>query len=246
MVFTYSRSRAHKHLLATLGDFNGTLLSDRHSVYRSFAKKVPGLVHAQCWVHTRREFVKAENAEPQAVAEALDLIGALYQVETHIRKERYDLAQALACRAEHSKPAVDAFFNWCDSQCQRLDLVASNPLSKALKYALERQDALRLYLTDPELPLDTNHLERTLRVIPMGRKSWQFCWTEVGAERVGIIQSLLTTCRLHDIHPTTYLVDVLQRVRNHPADQIHQLTPRLWNTLYADNPLRSDLHLVTD
>ena len=246
VVFTYSRSRGHKHLLETLGDFNGTLLSDGHSAYRSYAKKRPGLVHAQCWVHTRREFIKAEKAEPQAVAEALELIGALYQVETHIKKQKLSLAEALACRAEHAKPAVDAFFVWCEGQCQRLDLVPSNPLSKALKYARDRQDALRLYLADPELPLDTNHLERTLRVIPMGRKSWLFCWTEIGAERVGIIQSLLTTCRLHDIHPFTYLVDVLQRVRNYPLDQIHELTPRVWKTLYGDNPLRSDLHLPDD
>ena len=246
VVFTYSRSRGHKHLLATLGDFTGTLLSDGHSAYRSYAKKVPGIVHAQCWTHTRREFVKAENAEPEAVAEALELIAALYQVETHIRKKQLGLADALAARAEHAKPAVDAFFVWCDAQCQRLDLVPSNPLSRALKYALERQGALRLYLADPELPIDTNHLERTLRVIPMGRKSWLFCWTEVGAERVGIIQSLLTTCRLHDIHPYTYLVDALQRVAQHPADRVDELTPRLWKARFADNPLRSDLQLPSD
>ena len=35
---------------------------------------------------------------------------------------------------------------------------------------------------------------------------------EVGARRVGIIQSLLVTCRLHGVEPYTYLVDVLQRI----------------------------------
>lgn len=167
----------------------------------------------------------------------------LYQVETHIRNKGLDRAGTLACRAEHAKPAVDAFFAWCDTQCQRLDLVPSNPLSKALKYAQEREEALRLYLSDPDLPMDTNHLERTLRVIPMGRRSWLFCWTEVGAQRVGIIQSLLTTCRLHDIHPYTYLVDVLQRVGQHPANRVEDLTPRRWKSLFANDPLRSDLAL---
>lgn len=245
VVFTYSRSRGHKHLLTTLGEFNGTLLSDGHSAYRTYARKVPGIVHAQCWTHLRREFVKAEKAEPEAVAEALDLLGVLYQVEAHIRKKQLEPAAVLACRAEHAKPAVDAFFVWCDAQCQRLDLVPSNPLSKALKYAREREDALRLYLSDPDLPIDTNHLERTLRVIPMGRKSWLFNWTEIGAERVGIIQSLLTTCRLHDIHPFIYLVDVLQRVSEHPATRVEELTPRIWKTLYANNPLRSDLEVAS-
>jgi hypothetical protein len=107
--------------------------------------------------------------------------------------------------------------------------VPSNPLSKALKYALdalEREAALGIYLGDPDVAIDTNHLERTLRVVPMGRKAWLFCWTEVGAEKVGIIQSLLTTCRLHEINPHTYLVDVLQRVGEHPMSRVEELTPR--------------------
>ena len=75
----------------------------------------------------------------------------------------------------------------------------------------------------------------------MGKKNWMFCWTELGAKHVGIMQSLLVTCRLHGIDPYDYLVDVLQRVGQHPACQVQELTPRLWKTLFADNPLRSPL-----
>lgn len=39
-----------------------------------------------------------------------------------------------------------------------------------------------------------------------------FSWTEVGAKHIGIVQSLLVTCRLYDVDPYDYLVDVLQRV----------------------------------
>jgi len=246
VAFTYSRSRGHQHLLNILDGFQGTILSDGHSAYSRYAKTVPGIVHAQCWAHTRREFIKAENAEPDTIAQALDLIGALYHVESHIKKKGLDAEAALQCRATEAKPAVDAFFAWCDDQCQRLDLVPSNPLSKALKYARRREDSLRHYLADPALPIDTNHLERTLRVIPMGRKSWLFNWSEIGAERVGIVQSLLTTCRLHDINPSTYLIDVLQRVDDHPASRVDELTPRRWKTHFADNPLRSDVYYAND
>ena len=96
-------------------------------------------------------------------------------------------------------------------------------------------------LGDPEVPIDTNHLERALRVIPMGRKNWLFCWSEVGAKHVGIIQSLLTTCRLHQVNPYTYLVDVLQRVALHPARDVEELTPRVWKERFAANHLHSDL-----
>lgn len=63
----------------------------------------------------------------------------------------------------------------------------------------------------------------------------------IGAEHVGVIQSLLSTCRLHGLDPYTYFVDVLQRVGIHPARHVHELTPRLWKQHFADHPLRSDV-----
>ena len=70
----------------------------------------------------------------------------------------------------------------------------------------------------------------------MGRRNWLFCWTEVGAKYVGIIHSLLATCRLQKVDPYTYLVDVLQRVETHPARDVHLLTPRLWKQHFASTP----------
>ena len=77
------------------------------------------------------------------------------------------------------------------------------------------------------------------------RRAWLFCWTELGAKQVGIMQSLLTTCRLHDINPYDYLVDVLQRVGQHPSARVAELTPRLWKEHFAANPLRSDLYNIS-
>lgn len=142
--------------------------------------------------------------------------------------------------AKKDTSSIDAFFGWCHRQRQRIDLVNSDPLAKALTYAEKHQGQLKVYLGDPAVPIDTNHLERALRVIPMGRKNWLFCWSEVGARDVGIIQSLLSTCRLHQVDPYTYLVDVLQRVALHPASEAIVLTPRLWKARFADDPLRSD------
>ena len=76
------------------------------------------------------------------------------------------------------------------------------------------------------------------------RKNWNFCWTELGAKHVGIVQSLIVTCRLHEINPYDYLVDVLQRVGQHPAAGVAELTPRLWKICFATHSLRSDLHAV--
>jgi hypothetical protein len=53
---------------------------------------------------------------------------------------------------------------------------------------------------------------------------------------------LIVTCRLHGIDPYVYLVDVLQRISEHSASRVVELTPRLWKLHFAENPLRSDIH----
>ena len=183
----------------------------------------------------------AEESDPEGVAKALSLIGAIYLHEKSIRKQKLDGPAKLAYRREYSAPAVDAFFTWCAKQRQRLDLLPTNPFAKALAYAAERESGLRVFLDDPRVSPDTNHLERGIRPIPMGRRNWLFAWSELGAARVGVIQSLLVTCKLHNVDPYTYLVDVLQRVGQHPAKRVIELTPRVWKTLFAGRPLRSDL-----
>jgi len=73
-------------------------------------------------------------------------------------------------------------------------------------------------------------------------ENWLFCCTEVGPKHAGMVQSPITTCRLHGAEPCTYFVDVLQRVGQHPAARVAELTPRLWKQHFATQPLRSDLH----
>jgi hypothetical protein len=144
-------------------------------------------------------------------------------------------------RLAYTKPKVDAFFEWVHRQFERQELTPSNPFTQALEYVRKRRMSLEVFLQDPDVAIDTNHLERALRAIPMGRKNWNFCWTELGAEHVGIVQSLIVTCRLHDIDPYTYLIDVLQRISDHPAMRVAELTPRLWKQHFSANPLHSDL-----
>jgi hypothetical protein len=217
------------------------ILTDGYAAYASYAKKV-GIAHALCWSHSRREFVEAQTTEPTGVLEALRRIGALYAIEDDIRKLEITGEAKKLHRLTHSKPHVEAFFAWADRCLEDHGLRPTTPFTKALNYVRERQLGLELFLTDPEVPMDTNHLERTLRAIPMGRKNWNFCWTELGAKHVGIVQSLIVTCRLHGIDVYTYLVDVLQRVGQHPDSRVAELTPRQWKQRFAANPLRSDLY----
>ena len=241
--FPFFESRRIEHVEQALGLTpveRGVLLSDGYTAYAHYTKKT-GLTHAQCWAHTRRKLFEAKGVEPAIAAQGLDLIGGLYAVEEFIREHKLRAAQKLDYRLMHAKPIVERFFAWVNQHFEAQGLLPSNPMTKALAYARERRFGLEVYLTDPDVPIDTNPLERALRVIPMGRKNWLFCWTELGAKQVGIMQSLIVTCRLHGIDPYDYLVDVLQRVGQHPAAEVAQLTPRLWKQHFAQNPLRSDL-----
>ncbi|BBP43102.1 transposase [Thiosulfativibrio zosterae] len=247
VVFTFSTSRGRFHIEKQLKErFCGTLISDGYSAYARFAQQAEGVTHAQCWVHTRRQFINAQTHATEAVNTALDLIGKLYHFEEQIKQQHLQGELKRNYRLLHSKPIVEQFFEWALQQSERTDLTPKDPFRKAIHYALTKQTALQVFLSDPEVPLDTNHLEIALRPIPMGRKNWLFCWTEMGAEQVGIIQSLITTCKLHDINPYTYLTDVLLRINQHPAKDIIQLTPRVWKATFAHNPLKSELFTKTN
>ncbi len=242
--FPFFESRQHACVKELLGDKppdGAVLLSDGYAAYSRYAEAT-GVTHAQCWAHTRRGFFEALSAEPQAADCALKMIGKLYEVEAAIGEQSLSGERKRLRRLEHAKPLVEQFFAWVDEQLASQGLLPTNKLTQALAYARERKAQLMVFLGDEQVPMDTNHLERALRPIPMGRKSWLFCWTEVGARHAGIVQSLITTCRLHGIEPYTYFVDVLQRVGQHPAARVAELTPRLWKQHFAEQLLRSDLH----
>jgi transposase len=241
IAFPFAATRAERVVREVLGSFCGVLVTDGYKVYDRFARSTEGVVHAQCWAHTRRQFVDAQTMEPGLVAQALKQIGMLYAIEAHAREQPMTAEAKLHYRRVHAQPVIDHFFTWLERTLREEILLPSNPFRQAAHYALDRRAALSVFLADPTVPLDTNHLERQIRPIALGRRNWLFCWTEVGARYVGIIQSLLASCRLQAINPYDYLVDVLQRIDTHPAFEVHLLTPRLWKQHFADQPLRSDL-----
>ena len=237
IAFPFASSRSHQMVVDTLGGYAKTLVSDGYEAYERYAEKVPGVVHGQCWAHVRRKFVEAEASEPELCREVLDRIRKLYEHERTIRT--WEDAKRQVYRAEYSRPVVDEIFSKLKQAFKDRILLPQSPFTKAANYALERKAALKVFLDHPGVPVDTNALERQIRPVAIGRKNWMFCWTEIGAQYVGVLQSLVSTCRLQGVDPYTYLVDVLQRVDTHPQSLVRQLTPRLWKIHFADDPLRS-------
>ena len=247
VIFHFAPGRAHSVVTEMLGGFEGTLLTDGYDAYEKFAAQHSSVRHAACWVHARRYFDRALDSDRELAEEALVRIGQLYDVERELNGGSLppQPAKVQEQRAIRSKPVVEALFEWLREIQAKHALLPSSPVAKAVAYALEREDPLKVFLEDPAVPLDTNHLEREIRPVAVGRKNWLFCWTEVGARYSGVLQGLLSTCRLQGVDPYTYLVDVLQRVQDHPANAVGELTPRVWKEKFAADPLRSDLDRVT-
>jgi hypothetical protein len=155
------------------------LQTDGYTAYAQYAKKT-GLTHAQCWAHARRKVFEAKDIEPQHAEQALNWIGALYAVEAQIRDHNLTGQAKRKLRQEQARPVAMRFFAWIDQQFDKQGFLPSSPFLGALAYIRERRAGMEVYLDDPDVSIDTNHLERALRVIPMGRKNWLFSWTELG------------------------------------------------------------------
>ena len=241
MAFHFDVSRARSVVDGLLQNFDGTLVTDGYAVYTAYASDNKDTTLAQCWMHARRYFIKAEKEEPESVNTALSYIRALYKHDEIVKNKALLDDACQAYRSQHCKPVAEAFFEWCQQQTHRTDLLPTSLLGKAIRYARNHEASLQVFLSDPRVPMDTGAVERGLRVIPMGKKNWLFNWTEVGAVHMGVIQSLIVTCKMQGINPNQYLTDVLQRVSMHPASRVDELTPRNWKVKYGANFLTSDL-----
>ena len=149
--------------------------------------------------------------------------------------------KVLKLRQKETKPLVEELFSFLKKTTQEETFVPSAPFLKAANYAQNREEALKAFLDNPELPIDTNHLERELRPHAVGRKNWMFHVTKDGARHAAIFYSLIRSCVLAEVNPFVYLVDVLQRIDRHPASKTELLIPRLWREHFGKAPLSSPL-----
>ena len=237
--FEWQESRQHKHVEEILGKYGGILLTDGFAAYEKYAEKMTDVIQARCWSHGRRHFMESLPYEAEDSEKVLDYFGKLYQNEENIRKQKLDLKQKAEYRLEHSKPVVDALFALLHELSASKVFLPSNKFAKAIEYMLSAEKPLRVFLHYPEVAIDTNHVERENCAVALGRKNWLFCWTEVGAEYVGIVMSLLRTCLLHHADPVNYLLDVFKKIDEVKIQDVAELTPRIWASKQASHEAAS-------
>ena len=148
---------------------------------------------------------------------------ALFDIERGINGESAE--QRLAVRRELSAPLVADLEDWIRTERAGLSRHAS--VSKAMDYMLRRWDGFARFLEDGRICLTNNAVERALRGIALGRKSWLFCGSDRGGVRAAAMYTLIGTAKLNDVDPQAWLADVLGQIADLPQGDLHELLPAL-------------------
>jgi transposase len=221
--FRYSPDRKGERPLEHLKDYHGILQADGYAGFNRLYE-TGRVVEVGCWAHVRRPFYEISVAADSPIAgEALERIQALFAIEAEIRgrsaEERRTVRQARA------GPLLDDLHRWFHGTLSKLS--RKSPLALAIRYALTRWTALTRYRDDGRLELENNAAERALRAVALGRKNFLFLGADSGGERAAVIYSLIGTAKLNGLNPEAYLRYVLERIADHPINQIGELLP--WN-----------------
>ena len=228
--FAYSPDRRGEHPANHLHNYVGILQADGYAGFNKLYE-TGRVSEAACWAHVRRKFHDLFQAHRSPIAkEALERIGHLYGIEQEIRGrspiERREVRQT------KSRPLLETLHAWLKATLAKLS--QKSDVAVAIRYALDRWDALLRFAEDGRVEMDNNAAERALRAVAVGRKNYLFAGSDAGGERAAAIYSLLGSAKLNGIDPEAYLSSVLRRIADHPINRIAELLP--WNIGPAESP----------
>ncbi|MEM6321522.1 MAG: IS66 family transposase [Bacteroidota bacterium] len=226
LFFDYSPNKKADNPAKHLKEFNGVMQTDCYEIYDQIRKAYPDLTHYHCLTHARREFEKALGNDEKRATYALEQFQLLYQIEAQAREENWSPQQIQRVRNERASSILENLLTWMETESPKLP--PKSPIGKAMGYMLKRKSRMLHYLTDGTLSIDTNALENQIRPIAVGRKNYLFCGSHEGARRAAIFYSLFACCKMNEVNPTEWLLDVMRRLPTHSINQLEELLPHLW------------------
>lgn len=219
--FAYSPDRKGQHPQSHLSSFTGTLQADGYAGFDQIYE-TGRIQEAACWAHVRRKFYDLQVTHKSPVAtEALERIGALYDIEKEIRGRPPDERREV--RHQRSRPLLASLRQWFEETLGKLSTKSDTAM--AVRYPLGRWEALLRFCDDGNIEIDNNAAERALRVVALGRKNFLFAGSDGGGESAAALYSLIGTAKLNGIDPEGYLRNVLSRIADHPVNRIEELLP---------------------
>jgi len=222
-----------------LGPITGVLQGDGYAGFPKYAKS-HGLTLAGCMAHLRRKMQKAFDARDPRATLPMALIHGLYNVEKLARMQGVDADGRLALRQERSVPIMKVLIAWAEKVEPTIE--TGSPLGKAWTYLSNQLEPLQAYLSDGNISIDNNAVERGLRRHTIGRKLWLFFRGQDKLEHVTRIMSIVTTARLHGVDELAYLTWVLEQLarRTWSPTAARKLLPDAWRAMQEKKAKKVD------
>jgi hypothetical protein len=227
--YDFSRDRSKKRPLDYLDGYLGYVHADAYSGYDELFRR-ERVIEVGCWVHARRKFDEATSSRPQEATEVMARIAKLYKIEAECTEMTPN--QRREFREQHSRPILDSIFERLEEL--KPDTLPSEPLRKAIDYALNQREALYRYLDDGRLKPDNNTAENAIRPLALGRKNWLFAGSDRGARATALFLGLIQSCKACGVNPWEYFDDMLRRIMSHPVKRLRELLPDQWKPLARD------------
>ena len=228
--YDFSIDRSKKRPLEFLAGYRGYVHADAYNGYDELFLK-EGIVEVGCWAHARRKFDEAASSRPK---EATDILARIARIYHEVETPCAGMAPEERCRfrQEHAAPLLAGIFAKLEEL--RRQTIPSEPLRKAIDYALNQRKALCRYLEDGRLRPDNNLAENAMRPVALGRKNWLFVGSERGGRAAALFMSLIKSCKDCEINPWEYFDDMLRRIMSHPVNRLRELLPDQWKPLPKD------------
>lgn len=145
-----------------------------------------------------REFFDLHALQASPVArEALNRIGAPYQIESGIRGRPPDERRRI--RQLHTQPLMHELKAWFEQTLSRVS--TKSELAVSIRYALTRWVALTHFMDDGRVEIDNNAAERALRCVALGRKNYFICRT--GCRWRACVGDVASCCQQYPILENT-------------------------------------------
>jgi transposase len=112
---------------------------------------------------------------------------------------------------------------WISEQVQYT--LPKSSIGIAMRYAIERWDALSAYLYDGILEIDNNLVENAIRPVALGRKNYLFAGSHAAAQRAAMIYSFFAICKKHEVNPFDWLKYTLENIMTIPYKDLRNLYP---------------------
>lgn len=228
--YRYSPDRKGEHAQALLAPVTGFLHADAYAGFDKLYEPDPKtgrprLLPVACWAHARRElFDEHVRTQSPIALQALEKIGAIFATEREINGQSAEIRRAV--RQTRTAPLLMDLKSYLETSLARIS--RKSELAKAIRYSLNRWEALCRFTEDGRLEMSNNAAERAIRPLTLGRRNWTFLGSDNGGDRAAIFFTLIQSCRLNGANPEAYLADLVGRIGDHPMRRLDELLPWNW------------------